>query len=352
MTTALHKDLPISEVHTPIAFEYANQTAREAATGLTTNDVRKFSRQIDDNSLWLLISYSPVLWVAVGTGGGSTAEYVFVTALKASAGTIVAGTPVYFATCSGLPEVESAKADSSSTMPAIGITASAITDIQSGLVILRGRLAGIDTSGYTIGNDLYVSATTAGVLTSTRPTGASLVQNIALVAYVDASNGSLCVHGDGLANDLPNLAQGKVWVGDSDGHPVEQTAIFGTHYDEASSEGDSSHTGDVDWEEKLTKTFNTLPDGKYRIGFYYEWKYNDASAAWFGGRIQINNVTTPHEIYQEPKDATNWYSESGFMHHTVSSGPENVRVDIDYKTYRSGATAYIRKARVEIWRVS
>ena len=69
---ALHKDAEMVDIHAPISFEYANATARNGATGLTADDVRKFARQLDDNSIWMLTDEDPVTWVEVGSGAAQT----------------------------------------------------------------------------------------------------------------------------------------------------------------------------------------------------------------------------------------------------------------------------------------
>ena len=51
-----------------------------------------------------------------------------------------------------------------------GITSEAISDSGSGFVITEGLLAGLDTSALTEGSIVWLSAATAGALTTTRPT--------------------------------------------------------------------------------------------------------------------------------------------------------------------------------------
>jgi hypothetical protein len=67
MSTSLHKNLAAGERHAAHSFEYADTTAREAATGFTSDDVGKLSRQLDDNTLWMLTDDSPVTWKAVAS---------------------------------------------------------------------------------------------------------------------------------------------------------------------------------------------------------------------------------------------------------------------------------------------
>jgi hypothetical protein len=59
-----------SLVHVPYNWSYADETAREAASGFVLVDEGKLARQLDDNSLWMLISYSGPTWIAVGSGVG------------------------------------------------------------------------------------------------------------------------------------------------------------------------------------------------------------------------------------------------------------------------------------------
>lgn len=55
-------------MHVPYAWEYANQSAREAGIGVDASGVGKLARQLDDNTLWMLISASPVTWKQAGGG--------------------------------------------------------------------------------------------------------------------------------------------------------------------------------------------------------------------------------------------------------------------------------------------
>lgn len=51
----------------PWTYDYADATARLAATGFDAGDVNKVAIQRDDNSLWLLTSYSPITWLELTT---------------------------------------------------------------------------------------------------------------------------------------------------------------------------------------------------------------------------------------------------------------------------------------------
>ena len=111
----------------------------------------------------------------------------------------------------------------SGDMPAIGITRDAISNNASGVVIISGKVKGLDTStdGLVAGAAVYVNG--AGVLTSTKPTGSDLIQNIGICGKVDATDGEIIVMGSGRSNDLPNITDGYGWFGNSDGVPTAQT---------------------------------------------------------------------------------------------------------------------------------
>lgn len=156
-------------------------------------------------------------------GGGGTTGQVIVSAQKGSAGTLNPGQVVYLTGFDGTDsviEVELADASAAGTMPAFGVVSTTITQTTSGNVVVLGNVSNIDTSAWVVSTDLYVSETT-GELTSTKPTGTALVQKIAEVTRSDVSIGSIEVFGAGRSNDLPNLPNNNVWVGNGSGVPAE-----------------------------------------------------------------------------------------------------------------------------------
>lgn len=91
MSNDFHSDLSGIDIHVPHTWEYADQTAREAATGFTTDDIHKIALQLDDNSLWLLTAVDPT-WVGyggtqshnslAGIQGGQASEYYHLTDIQ------------------------------------------------------------------------------------------------------------------------------------------------------------------------------------------------------------------------------------------------------------------------------
>lgn len=169
-------------------------------------------------------------WTAVSAGDAERLRFPM---RKASAGTIAKGKAVYVVSwnVAGYLEVEAARSDSSSTMPAFAVTNESITNSATGYGILSGDVLNMDTSSWSVGDALYVSSTAAGDLTNTKPTGTNLIQKIAQVARSHATNGQIVVFGAGRSNDVPNIAEGDVWRGNSSGvaTPVD-LEVYTTRY--------------------------------------------------------------------------------------------------------------------------
>ena len=72
MSTSIHKDLLVAEIHQPFSYEYADATARNGASGFVSGDIGKFARQLDDNSMWMLTATTPTWKRVDGTGTGET----------------------------------------------------------------------------------------------------------------------------------------------------------------------------------------------------------------------------------------------------------------------------------------
>src|SRR5210317_1340389 len=119
-----------------------------------------------------------------------------------------------------------ARADSPSTMPAIGIVNDA-TIIQGGegVAVAYGRAQSVNTLGFIEGETLYVSNTVAGGLSNVKPfytdSVPDSIQNVGVVVKVGETNGTIFVTGIGRANDVPNaqivLDEGDInWVYVSD----------------------------------------------------------------------------------------------------------------------------------------
>jgi len=137
------------------------------------------------------------------------AKRIDVTVKNVSGGSLAKGVVVHAAPTATPPsgnviEVIAADANDAAKMPSIGVLNETIADQAEGEAVMFGAVSGIDTSSFSIGDELYVSET-AGEFTATKPTAfGSQVQKVAVVIKSHASNGLIKVFGAGRANDVPN----------------------------------------------------------------------------------------------------------------------------------------------------
>ena len=144
---------------------------------------------------------------------------------KAQAGEALSkGDVVYISGISGNTTVVSkADADDAAKMPAFGIVAAAASLNNPVDVYTTGILSNIDTSSFSVGDELFVS-NTPGSLTDTPPTGeSSALQKIAKVTRSDANAGSIFITGAGRSNAVPNLNDGKIFLGNGSNQAVSTT---------------------------------------------------------------------------------------------------------------------------------
>lgn len=118
-----------------------------------------------------------------------------------------------------------------------------------------------------------------------------------------------------------------------------------TDYQYAESESESS-TSSTNYQQKLRLTTSSLSAGDYRIAWHFEYAVgsNNKKAQY---QVQVDDSTTIHSIDPEIR-ANYWQNSAGIKRLTLTSGTHTI--DIDYR--KSNATAKIRKARIDIWRVA
>jgi len=144
------------------------------------------------------------------------AEDLVITVKNTSGVTLPAGTAVKATGVQGENiTIVSASADNPSLMPAIGVLNEELSNNSTGECYIAGRLENIDTSGLVAGAAVYVDIN--GGLTATKPAGSSLIQNIGIAAKINATEGELVIQGSGRSNDVPNIPQGQIWVGNVNG---------------------------------------------------------------------------------------------------------------------------------------
>jgi hypothetical protein len=138
-----------------------------------------------------------------------SAEATHILVKNTSGAPIAKGTPVYVTGetgNSGKIEIAPADASDEDKMPALGLLETTLNDNAEGYCVQGGLLealatATIDGTSTTANDTVYIKA--GGGLTMTKPTGSNFIQNIAKVARVHASNGSLVVSSILRTNDVP-----------------------------------------------------------------------------------------------------------------------------------------------------
>ena len=139
--------------------------------------------------------------------GVDVAKRIEISVKNISGGQLIKGTVVHAAPSASPPsgnvvEVIAADYDAEANMPAIGILNETLADDAEGVAVMMGAVSGIDTDGFTAGDELYVGAD--GALTNTKPqTAGQLIQKIAVCVKSHASNGLIKVFGAGRSNDVP-----------------------------------------------------------------------------------------------------------------------------------------------------
>jgi len=116
-----------------------------------------------------------------------------------------------------------------------------------------------------------------------------------------------------------------------------------TQYQSAESLSKSS-TGSTSYQNKVTLCTSGLAAGDYRVSWSFEWRAQSNNKA-VGYRVQVGNETAIMEV--KPEHRNNWHHCGGAAKITIS---DDVNIKLDYK--KIAKNAYIRNARLEIWRIS
>ena len=280
---------------------------------------QRFLSNIKVNDAYTLPASDGTNGQAITTDGSGTLSFsditvdeapaVGLTVKNVSGGTLAIGTVVHPSPTASPPsgnviEVIAADNSAASTMPAIGVLKAALADDAEGTAIALGRVSGLNTNSYTAGDALYVG--TSGGFTSTKPTGTALIQKIGVVMKSDASNGTVEVFGANRTNDVPNIAENYIWLGNSSGVATATEHLLNNVKDVTTS---SPTDGQVlTWDNANSY-----------------WKNADASGGSGGGTVTIEkNISGT-----SPTEATNG-TRTAF---TITSAPEN---ENDLQVYIDG----------------
>jgi chromosome segregation ATPase len=133
----------------------------------------------------------------------------FIKVYNGTGGDLTKGKAVYIYDShnANVANVAYAQADSSATMPAIGLVHETITSGNEGVVVAYGKVNGVPTAGFIEGETVYVSNTVPGGISNVKPydvTSPDLIQNVGICITSHATNGVVFVTGVGRSNDIPN----------------------------------------------------------------------------------------------------------------------------------------------------
>jgi len=125
---------------------------------------------------------------------GSTSN-VLLPVRNTTGATLTKGTAVYISGATGqISTVSKAIATSDATSAqTLGLVTANIANNANGNVTLIGTITNIDTSAYTDGQQLYLSPTTAGTLTATKPYAPNHLVYMAVVEHAHPTQGKLFV---------------------------------------------------------------------------------------------------------------------------------------------------------------
>jgi hypothetical protein len=107
--------------------------------------------------------------------------------------TLTKGTVVYISGGAGnKPLLSKALATSDATSAqTMGIVTADISNNHNGDVTIRGQLKGLDTSAFAVGTQLYLSGTTAGTYTSTKPSAPTHLVYVGIVVRSNSTEGAI-----------------------------------------------------------------------------------------------------------------------------------------------------------------
>jgi len=175
---------------------------------VTITSASQYQTLVYNGSAWINNSPDKLFYVCKNAGGSTIEKGKFV---------YISG----YNTLNSYIEVSLADNTSASTMPAFGITMEAISAGSTGKVLQQGKMTGLNTDGIAEGTILYVG--TSGDWVTTKPTGTALIQNVGIVLKDNASDGHIHVGGSGRSNDIPNIPDGKIWIGNASAVPTAVT---------------------------------------------------------------------------------------------------------------------------------
>ena len=319
--------LSITESQISDLTHYTDSDARTAISLNSTN-----TNELSYDNTTGVFSYTSPSTVA------ATGQVVF-DVRNASCVDISRGDAVYISGHSGGKIlVALADANDNAKNPAIGLANTAMNNNSDGTVLVGGEMTSIDTSAFSVGDVLYLSET-AGQLTNTKPTAeTSKVQNMGKVARSDNQNGIIIVVGSGRANDVPNLASGHVFIGNSGSY---ETRALDT---DDVSEGSNLYYTDARARAAISATGSLSYDSNTGVVSFTETPQDFAYSSLTGAPTNVSHFTndagyiTGYTVTQS--DVT--------QHQAALSITESQITDLSHFTSANAITAVQNEATLDL----
>lgn len=214
-----------------------------------------------------------------------------------SASVFLNGAMVYISgAVGGWPTITLAQANSAvSSQSTLGMVTANIAAGAYGYVCVSGVVNDIDTSAYAAGTTLYLSAGSAGGLTSTRPLQPNYVVEVATVLDSNSVTGKVLIRVDN-KNWFPNVelrettASVTLPTAPAVFKPSTTAVAHGFTYDSASGVLTVLNSGSY----SITIQFNALPSASNKNVYFYVEESTDGGSSWgivrYSGReLQLPN---------------------------------------------------------------
>lgn len=192
----------------------------------------------------------------------------------------------------------------------IGLTTSIIEPNSFGYVCILGLVNGLDTSAYSVGTDLYLSATTPGEYTDIPPLQPNYALQVAKVIHSGTDDGRLLVKVM-KAEWFPNLQ--LLDTSASTELPTTPTVIKPSTVAVNDGFTYSPITGEITFNESqnytLTIQFNALPSASNKNIYFYAEEYY--AGAWTISRYTARQVRLVNQIQDQVQITATRYVKTG-----------------------------------------
>jgi hypothetical protein len=146
-----------------------------------------------------------------------------------------------------IADMKKARADADATMPAVAMILDSADNGDKSRFMIIGVARDIDTSAFTEGDRLFVSATTAGAITNVEPSHPNLKQRVGVVIRRHAGAGRIMLFFGAIRGDHEGTNRDSWLVGNAAAGAKSVVFI-------------NANTGNLAWNPSADRTIN-LPDG-------------------------------------------------------------------------------------------